>query len=300
MFSPSARPTSPLALLGTALAVSALVAGCVTAAGAPGPTTPPASTSPGGGSVPSIPAGSFYLRAWQTQALAPQYTFAWLSQVTIANGIFIDGIVAVPAIYPGPLWIQPSAATISAAGIQAIVAEARRQGLLGDKTDFVDTQLMGGITAHLVIVVDGKTHELTGDPEALTRCRCIPDPGTAGAFAAFWQKLTGLAQWLPDELGQSAPYDPERLAVLAMPPSDAAAGVTPNQVPWPLATPFSRFGTAMGNDTYRCGVVSGADLATLLPAVRQASQLTRFADTEGTIDSLLVRVLVPGEPSPCA
>jgi hypothetical protein len=308
MHSPKTRSTSYLALVGGALAVSALVAGCVTSSGAPAPAAPSNPTDTGdNGPAASDSTGTFYLRAWQTQALAPQYTFGLLPQVTISGGVFIDGIVAVPAIYPGPLWVQPSAQTISVAGIQAIVAEARKQGLLDGRTDFIDQAVMGGISAHLELVVDGQKYELTGDPDALTRCRCIPDPGTAPAFAAFWQKLTGLAQWLPDDLGPSAPYEPDRLAVLAMPPTQDASpstqdtsAMTPKQVPWPLATPFAKFGTAMGNETFRCGVVSGADLASLLPVVKQANQLTRFADSEGTVDSLVVRALVPGEPGPCA
>jgi hypothetical protein len=286
--------------------VAALVAGCVTGSGAAAPPagSPSAAPSSGAGEASSpspTPNPSFYLRAWQTQALAPQYTFGVLPQATISGGVFINGLIAVPAIYPGPLWVQPVAQTISQAGIDAIVAEARKDGLFDGNSEFIDQALMGGVDAHLVMVVDGTTYDLTGDPTALTRCRCAnPDPGTAAAFAAFWQKLTGLNEWLPDDLGPSAPYEPARLAVLAMPPSEPATGVTANQVPWPLATPFSKLGTAMGNETFRCAVVSGADLEILLPVVKQSSQITRFEDSEGTADSLVVRALVPGEASPCA
>jgi hypothetical protein len=306
MFAPFVRSTRFLGLVGGALAVTALVAGCVTGSGAAAPPdgTPSATPSSGAseGSSPSpTPDATFYLRAWQTQALAPQYTFGVLPQVTISGGVFINGIIAVPAIYPGPLWVQPVARTISQAGIDAIVAEARKDGLFDGQSEFIDQALMGGVDARLQMVVDGKMYDLTGDPTALTRCNCTnPDPGTAAAFAAFWQKLTGLDLWLPADLGPSASYEPDRLAVLAMPPSEPASGITAGQVTWPLATPFSKFGTAMGNDTFRCGVVSGADLASLLPVVKQSSQITRFVDSEGTVDSLVVRALVPGEPSPCA
>jgi hypothetical protein len=302
MLAPQVRSMLSLRLLGGALAVAALVSGCVTASGAAGsPSAAPSSGAAQSGSPSPTPNGSFYLRAWQTQALAPQYTFGVLPQVTISGGVFINGIIAVPAIYPGPLWVQPVARPISQAGIDAIVAEARKDGLLGGKSDFIDQALMGGVDAHLLMVVDGKTYDLTGDPTALSRCNCTnPEPDTAAAFAAFWQKLTGLDMWLPDDLGPSAPYEPTRLAVLATPPSEPASGITANQVSWPLATPFSKFGTAMGNETFRCGVVSGTDLETLLPVVQQSSQITRFEDSEGTVDSLVVRALLPGEPSPCA
>ena len=306
MSSPSVSSSLHFARLAGALAISILVAGCVTGGGGAASSTPGGSPSASTSGSPSAePSGSssangFYLRAWQTQALAPQYTFDWLPVVPISDGKFIDGRVAVPAIYPGPLWIGPSVRPISAKGIDAIVAEARKQGLLGSKSDFADQAVPGAVLGHIQLLVDGKTYDLTGDPDALTRCRCIPAPGTNAAFAAFWQKLSDLDAWLPAELGSSAPYEPERVAVLAMPPSEPASGITPSEVAWPLATPFSTFGTALGNDTYRCGVVSGADLTTLMPVIKAQNQLTRFVDSEKVKDSLRVRVLVPGEEGPCA
>jgi len=161
-----------------------------------------ASTSglPSAASSGSSSANGFYLRSWQTQALAPQYTFDSLPLVTISDGQFIDGMVAVPAIYPGPLWTGLSARPISANGIDAIVVEARKQGLLGTKSDFADQTMAGAALGHIRLIVDGKTYDLTGDPDALTRCRCVPESGTSAAFAAFWQKLSDLDAWLPAEL----------------------------------------------------------------------------------------------------
>ena len=285
----------------TALLSMIVVAGCVSAAGASptqgGPSTPAPTPAP---ATPSGPSTTLYLRAWQSQALAPQLTFNWLPQATISDGVFIDGLIAVPAIYPGPLYVEPTAQTISQAGIDAVVAEARKQGLLDGKVDFRASLAVGAVSARLEMVIDGKTYELSGDPAALDKCNCSPAPGTPEAFASFWQKLTSLGLWLADDLGTSNSYMPDRLAVLAMPPSGHDAnGITPTQTAWPLTTPFSRFGTPLGNDTFRCAVVSGADLAALLPVVRQSNQLTRFTDSENTIDSLQVRALVPNEPSPC-
>jgi len=298
-----ANPLSKLSRLAALTAVPFLLAGCVAAGGggagpaspsAPGGSPSPSATVPGGPSS----AGGFYLRLWRTQALAPQYTFAWLSIATISDGKFIDGMVAVPAIYPGPLWIGPSVRSISVNGIDAIVAEARKQGLLGTKSDFVETLRAGGETGHIQLVIDGKTYDIVGDSAAAVP-QSAPAPGTAGAFSAFWQKVTSLSMWLPDELGQSSSYEPDRLAVLALPPTQETSGITPSEVPWPLPTPFSKFGTAMGNGTYRCAVVSGADLGKLEPVIKQSNQLTRFVDSLGVKDSVQVRVMVPGEPNPC-
>ena len=303
------RPTRSILSLarcaGAFVAAAVLVAGCVTGGTQAGQSGSPASSSSPSPSASSSagPSGKseqsgFYLRAWQTQALPPQFSFSWLPPVTISDGQLIDGIVAIPAIYPGPLWVGPSSRSISAAGIASIVAEARSSGLLDAKRDFIDQQLVGGITGHIRLVIDDVSYDLTGPVS-------MPDgasagPGTAAAFVTFWQKLTGVWTWLGSALGQETPYSPDHLAVLATPPAEATAGITPNETQWPLATPFASFGTPYGAVANRCAVVSGADLAKLLPVVKLSNQLTRFVDSKGVKDSLMVRVLVPREPSPCA
>ena len=285
---------------GALVAVVSLVAACTVTSSLPGSGGSPGSSSlPGSGGSSGSPAGTgFYLRAWQTQALAPQDTFSWLPVVTISDGRLIDGRVAVPAIYPGPLWIGPSAQPISATGIASIVAEARSLGLLGAKSDFTDNALAGGVTGHVQVVVDGATHDLTGPvsmPGSVSAA-----PGTADAFESFWQKVTNASGWLGSELGAATSYEPTRLAVLTIPPVEASAGITPNETVWPLTTPFSSFGAVYGGTGGRCMVVSGADLTRLVPVVKQSNQLTRFVDSSGVKDSLVVRVLVPGEPGPCS
>jgi hypothetical protein len=240
----------------------------------------------------------FYLRASQSQALAPQYTFGWLPFATIADGKFYDGMVAIPSIYPGPLYVGLSYQPITSKGIDEIVAEARSGGLLGTKTDFVEQPLPGSITCHVQLIVDGVTHDLTGQCGS-TGAQSAAAPGSSGAFAAFWNKLTSLSAWLGLELGPSVPYVPSRLAVLVAPPvAIQDSPIAPNQKPWPLA-PFASFGSPMGSAGTRCAVVSGADLATLLPAVQAGNQLTRFLDSQAVERSLQARVLLPGEPDPC-
>ncbi|MGD0121242.1 MAG: hypothetical protein ABSC46_01630 [Candidatus Limnocylindrales bacterium] len=283
------------------LAALSLVAfaGCVAGTGGSGAgpgnsASASGSVSPGG----SVPAGSFYLQAWQTQALAPQNTFGWLPAVTIAGGQYVDGRVAVPMIYPGPLYIGLSERPISSNGIAAIVAEARADGLLGDKADFSANALVGSITAHIRLVVDGVTHDLTG-PLPTDASTTFTAPGTASAFSAFWNRLGTIDTWLSAELGQSETYSPASIAVLLAPPADAPAGITVKDVAWPLASPFSTFGAPFGGSVYRCAAVTGDDLAKLLPVVQASNALTRFVDSTGAKMSLQVRVLLPGEASPC-
>src|SRR5664280_1754801 len=232
-----------------ALTLSFLVVAC-TAAGATNP--PGAPSSADGSPAPGSSVSGFYLRASQTQALAPQVTFGWLPVATIADGNFYDGMIAVPSFYPGPLYVGLSYQTISPKGIDEIVAEARADGLLGTKTDFTEQLMPGSPNCHVQLILDGVTHDLTG--------QCLSDsaqntaaPGTSGAFAAFWNKVSGLSAWLGSELGTSVPYVPSRLAVLVTPPvASPDSPMTPSQMPWPLAAPFSSFGSPMGSADSRC------------------------------------------------
>lgn len=282
------------------LVAAAVVSGCVTSAGVPGPSARDASVSPApsASASDSVAGKGFYLRAWQTQALAPQYEFGSLPAATIADGQYINGMVAIPAIYPGPIYVGVSARPISAAGIDAIVAEARKDGLLGAKTDFNDAPAPGSITAHVRLVVDGVTHDLTGslptgDPMAPASA------GTAAAFEAFWSRLSVLDGWLAADLGQSRSYSPTSVAFMLMPPETAPTDMTPQLKTWPLAGTFATFGKPMGVDGYRCATLGGADLGKLLPVVQESNQLTRFIDSTGAKASLQVRAVMPGEPDPC-
>jgi hypothetical protein len=282
-------------ILAAIAALATLAAGCV-AAGSPAP-----SGSTGGSASPE----GFRLLAWTTQAVAPEAAFRTMARLAIADGVLVDTAVAVPAIYPGQLLVEPIARSISAAGISAIEAELRAQGLLVD-SDFTAAgePLLGAVTAHLEVVVDGQTYTLSGDPDAVLRCgatqRCIADPGTAGAFSAFWQKLTGdLDGWLGTDLGSSGTYDIERLSILLAHPIETFAPLpsgAASQKRWPLGS-FDTFGVPYAGS--RCGTVSGSDLATLLPLLRQSNQLTTFVDTNGTVRSLVLHPLIPGEPDPC-
>jgi len=285
----------PVARLAGALALSLVVVAC-SAAGATNP--PGASSSPDGSPTPGSSVSGFYLRASQSQALAPQYTFGWLPFATIADGKFYDGMVAVPSIYPGPLYVGLSYQSITPKGIDEIVAEARTNGLLGTKTDFVEQPLPGSITCHVQLIVDGVTRDLTGQCGS-TGAQNAAAPGSSGAFAAFWNKLTSLSAWLGLELGPSVAYVPSRLAVLVTPPVVIQdSPIASNQKLWPLA-PFASFGSPTGSASTRCGVVSGADLATLLPTIQAGNQLTQFVDSQSVERALQARVLLPGEPDPC-
>ena len=284
----------PVAVL---LIVALVLAGCV--GSGPSRLGDP-SSSPAPSAAPSGPASvsGFYLRAWQTQALAPQRTFSWLAPVTISDGQFIDGNIAIPMIYPGPIYAGPQSRPISDAGIAAIVAEARKDGLLSDKTDFATDAAPGSVTTHIELRIDGVTRELTGPlPTGL-----VPDSaasGTPAAYQLFWNQITSINAWLASDLGQGKSFTPTSLAVLVTPPTEATAGIAANEKPWPLASTFATFGKPLGGSSYRCATVAGSDATALLTVVVDSNQLTRFTDSAGAKASLRVRAMLPGEPDPC-
>jgi len=290
-------------------AVAAALVGCVSAGSTPAPTIGPcrdcaisASPTPEGscGCLSSASAGAsdssagFYLRAWQTQALAPQYTFGQLPEATVSDGEYIDGLVAIPTIYPGPIYTPLSTQTISDTGIAAIVAEIRADGLLAGNGDFSSGLMPGAVAAHLHLVIDGASYDLIGPlPSGANETGAAP--GGADAFEAFWNRITDLSRWLGPDLVPSVPYTPTSLAVMLMPPDTVSGPAVPADVAWPLPGTFASFGAA-GLADYRCAVVSGTELDALLPVMQNANQLTRFVDSTGAKMSLTARALLPGEP----
>ena len=225
--------------------------------------------------------------------------------LTIADGMLLDGNVAIPAIYPGPLMISPIARTISDEGIDALVEEARTLGLLDEQTDFTGGGIMpGGQTAQIEIVIDGQSRILSGDPQISVPCssdgRCPAEPGTPEAFAAFWQELMNSQTLLEGALGPVADYEPERVAVLFTAPPPVEPDLSPEPVEWPLDTPLAETGVEFpGEEGVRCVTLEGEDLAAVLPILQAGNALTTVVDGEDTQAGLSVRVLVPNEPSPC-
>ncbi len=225
--------------------------------------------------------------------------------LTIADGMLLDGNVAIPAIYPGPLMISPIARTISEEGIATLIDEARALGLLGEETDFTGGGIMpGGQTAQIEIVVDGQSRVLSGDPQISVPCnsdgRCPAEPGTPEAFAAFWQELMNSQTLLEGALGPVVDYEPERVAILFTAPPPEEPGLSPEPVEWPLDTPLAETGVEFpGEEGMRCVTLEGEDLAAVLPILQAGNALTTVVDADDTQAGLSVRVLVPGDESPC-
>jgi hypothetical protein len=224
--------------------------------------------------------------------------------LTISDGVAIDGNIAIPAIYPGPIFVSPFARTISEHGQALIADEARRLGLTGDQTDFTGGGVApGGQIARLLVVIDGVAYDLSGRPDPATGCgpgSCDGEPGSPEAFTMFWQELQMLDTWLGTELGASDVYAPERVAVLLTGPMPPDPGLPQQPLTWPLPGSFDDIGVDFpGAQDARCVTLSGDDLEAVLPALEQANQLTVFLDEDGGQASVNAVVVVPGADSPC-
>jgi hypothetical protein len=274
-----------------------LVAACTGAAPSPSPAPSP---TPSPTPSPSPSPAAFYLRAYYTQALPPRFTFAWLPMLTVADGVLYDGNVAIDMIFPGPITILPIARPITDAGIAALIDEARRLGMLDGNGDFTGGQAMPGAKfGQIELVVDSQTYTLTGNPEAnivCVRAPCEAPAGTPEAFGAFWQELMITDSWL--ELGPVQDWTPERVALLLTAPTDQGMPNVPAE--WPFDTSIAEAGIDFpGEAGDRCVTLSGDAFDALWPTLRDANQLTVLVDQQGNQAAPVVRVLVPGDESPC-
>jgi hypothetical protein len=159
----------------------------------------------------------------------------------------------------------------------------------------------GARLAQLQFIVDGVTYNLTGNADAAIVCvraPCEAAPGTPEAFAAFWQELGMAGTWLEQELGPLQGFAPDRVALLLTAPIDQ--GMPSQPVEWPFDTVIAEAGVEFpGEEGARCVTLTGDALAQIWPTLRDGNQLTVFVDDAETQAAPIVRVLVPGDESPC-
>jgi hypothetical protein len=283
------------------------------ACGGSGSSNPPsASTAPTGSATPPSPSASPsasadplaaapWLRATTTQALPPVNVFAIQPYAVVtADGRWITQ-GPVPAIFPGPLMPNLRSRQVTEAGRTAILRSAKDLGLLGGTTDFnAGPPLMGGVNGRIELTVDGRRIVLTGNPAALMECvttPCDPPPGSPAAFAQFWLRLGDLGSWIPKELGPDEAFDAPAYAILVGPAPEPDPSLPQPPMDWPLASSIALLGGPVNGGAYRCGTVSGADAATLLPALRKANGLTPWVQDPGASATfgLTVRPMLTGE-----
>jgi hypothetical protein len=285
-----------------ALAAAILLAGCVSGTGVPAASDPPSAS-------PDIGGGSRYLVRMSTRsAIAPASAFSLPPDLVIAADRTLVTRGPVPEIYPGPLVAPLVGREISEVGVARVIAKARSLGLLEGSGDFSpEVGRAGAPTTTIELLVDGLRISIRGDAAAQIVCiraPCDPAPGTPAAFGSLARYLSDLATAMPGELGAEARYVPAAYAVLVDAPADPSStepGLG-SVAEWPLGD-LTAFGVPVGGtaSTMRCGIVRGADAATLRPALAAATWLTGWVDSPVTsvAHRIAVRPLVDDE-DPCS
>ena len=204
-----------------------------------------------------------------------------------------DGRVFTPGaqieIYPGPMLPAIQVQTITEAGIQKILAAADDAGLLAD-LDFTEDSLVADAgTATVVINATGQSwvHEAyaLGFPGP-DGDQTTPERQALSDFLAQLSDLTTLVG--PENLGESASFEPDAYAIQAIPIDDIAAYSTDDIVPTVEAWP-SDVSVHLA-DAADCTTLPATEVGDLLES---ANQLTFFSEA-GVTYQLLARSVLPG------
>ena len=298
---PMPGPASRRSLLPALVAVGLIVAACGSAASSPSVRPSP---TPADGSTQ--PAAGFRLRVTTVQALPPRELFTWTPTILITDDLVAVHGGAITLIFPGPLVTPLLGTPLTEDAWAKIVAEARAAGLLSGESDFTGGALPPGAAAgRLQLVVDGRTYDLTGDPNRVTFCGDVPcqaDPGTPEAFATFLSLLGNLPGWIGEGFGAPSPWTPGAYALLVGPPPQDDQNLAAAPLPWPFAVGAAEFGKPLtGEPDLRCGTVSGAEAAAFAAVLGTATQLTTWRDPDvANPVGFTVRPLLPGDDDPCA
>jgi hypothetical protein len=247
-------------------------------------------------------AGDLVLRVELTGGFVPyEYT---LSNVP-SWSLFGDGTLIVQGpqieIYPQPALPNLLAISISEDGVQAILEAARKAGLTDGDASYGNECVADAATTVFTVNADGTTSVVSayaldlGDQPGT--CDGSNDAARA-KLVAFQTELGDLNGWLPaGSVGPERPYEPSEVRVYVLPYRSEPDLAQP-EVEWPLTPALDEFGEPVPDapSNIGCGVVDGADLATVLPAARRANGLTPW--TSGGARHLLVfRPLLPDEHS---
>lgn len=225
--------------------------------------------------------------------------------------IFGDGRVIVLgpqiAIFPGPALPNLVTFRLSEAGLQVLLENARAAGLLGPDAHYDYPFIADAPTTSFTVVADGRRHVISayalslgglGEPQLDPEVR-----RARAALAAFQARAFDLRSWLAGEIVEpETAYDFRSIRQFVTaagqpdePGPDQPGDIPPNFIEWPLDVPLAVFGDPMTNlEGTRCGVVTGGDLVTLLPALRDANDLTLWQSGSESY-RLTLRPLLPDE-----
>jgi hypothetical protein len=228
----------------------------------------------------------------------------WTYRSLPSFSLYGDGTLVLPGaqieLYPGPALPSISTRTVTEEGIQTTLEEALGsiQGVPDEMLDMGSVGLADVPTT--VITIRAGDVDRTIKVYGLSELTERPQHMSAEEFQARGQlqqlvtKLEGLATWLPDgSLGTETSYEGSAARLFV---SEYRKGDLPQEpITWPLQEDLHRFGDgAIGSETYRCGIVEGAEWTTLREAASLANELTPWSES-GARFSILFRPLLPDE-----
>ena len=200
-------------------------------------------------------------------------------------------------IYPGPALPSLQVQTLTDDGVQAILKAARESGLMGPDRSHDYPCIADAPTTTFTVYADGARHVVSAYALGIGEGACQgADTEARAKLVAFQATLTDLQSWLPaGSVSDQLPFEFDEMRVVVQPYSASPEpGLEQNPIDWPLE-PLSAFGLPDPTfSDFRCGVVSGADFAKLLPDAQRANELTPWR-SDGERYGLIFRPLLPDE-----
>jgi len=290
VFRAAIRLARPAALL----AIAAVAVACVASAGAAGSRPSP---------KPVDPDKVIFRVSWDGGFVTPETLLGRVPMVVV----YADGRVItqgpVPMIYPGPFMPNLQERTLSPEALDRLVALASEKDLLKDvRYDFPG--IADAADTVLAINLDGRSYHVTayalaeaGIEGEIAPAVEVPPADKAGraAMREFIDALMAVHE--TDYIDQPHAYEFESLRLYVKSAEIVENSEFPGEQPpitW-LLDDLATAGKAIDNPSVdRCLVVDGDDLATVLPLLQGANQLSVF-ESEGAFYSLVPRPLYPDE-----
>ena len=250
----------------------------------------PPSTTGGGGTSAEIPhptgADDVVLRVAYVGGFVPAgVAFANLPSLLITG----DGRVleqgAVAAIYPGPLMSPLLERTLTPEGIQKVLQEAQRLGLLAAPPDYSAEQNIADVPDTVVtIAAAGGTFVHTAPALGMDDTELTP---ARQALFDFVRATGDLPALVGADLGSDEPFTPETVRLQATPidRSTVTTDVPPTFVDWPAGADVSLAAAAS------CAVTA---TSAVIQALDDATTITFFVE-DGVTYSVVAAPVLPGD-----
>lgn len=254
----------------------------------PTPTNPPSPTADPDAIVYPTGKDDIVLLIETTGGFVPPHVLTTTLPTFVLLG---DGSIVTQGpmieIYPAPALPNLRVTRLSEAGVQALLKEARAAGLLDGDADYPLNGIADAPTTYFVTNAGGMVSNVSAYALGMEYDDPMATPEVTAAreqLVAFQAKLTDLAAWLP---AGSILTEDEEFAITRMQlvtqVADVAFGdesVEPQVKEWPLTTTPDTIGEPFFMEQSRCVVLEGTDLDTLLTALADANQLTRWTSGE--------------------